>query len=90
MEFDLPTPLAFAGALAKQVEQIFDEHGISCLRYSSLTIFWTLPFFIDRTKILLATFEARGSRSFCLFKLVISTARTLLLRFFQFFVVQRK
>lgn len=61
--FDLPTPFASAGAFAEHAEHNRDEHGISCLRYSSLTIFCTFPLFVDLTKTLLEMFEAYESAS---------------------------
>ena len=61
--FDLPTPFASAGAFAKHAEHSLDEHGMSSLRYSSLTIFCTLPFLVDLTNTLLEMFEAYGSAS---------------------------
>ena len=70
--FHVPTPLAFAGAFLRHAEHNFDEHGISCLRYSSLTIFWTLPFLVDLTKTLLEILEAFGSACSCRFRLVMS------------------
>ena len=54
----LPMPFAFAGAFDKQAVHNLDEHGMSCLRYNSLTIFCTLPFFVDLTKTLLEILEA--------------------------------
>lgn len=53
-------PLASAGAYAGQIEHNWEEHGISCLRYNSRTIFWTLPLFVDLMKTLLDTFCACG------------------------------
>jgi hypothetical protein len=54
--------LASAGAVAGQIRQSFDEHGMSLRRYCSLTIFWTLPLLVDRMKTLLVMFAAvRGS-----------------------------
>ena len=64
-------PFASAGAVAKHAEHNLDEQGISCLRYSSLTIFWTLPLFVDLTKTLLKILEAWGSDARDLFRLVI-------------------
>ena len=61
--FHLPTPFASAGAFAKHAEHSLDEHGISCLRYSSLTIFCTFPDLVDLTNTLLEIFEAYGSAS---------------------------
>ena len=61
--FDLPTPFASAGALAKHAEHSLEEHGMSCLKYSSLTIFCTFPLFVDLTKTLLEIFEAYESAS---------------------------
>lgn len=61
--FDLPTPFASAGAFAKHAEQSLDEHGMSRLRYSSLTIFCTFPLLVDLTNTLLEMFEAYGSGS---------------------------
>ena len=61
--FDLPTPFASAGAFAKHAEHSLDEHGMSCLRYSSLTIFCTFPLLVDLTNTLLEMFEAYGSAS---------------------------
>ena len=61
--FDLPTPFASAGAFAKHAEHSLDEHGMSCLRYSSLTIFCTFPLLVDLTNTLLEIFEAYGSAS---------------------------
>ncbi len=49
---------------------------MSCLRYSSLTIFCTFPLFVDLTKTLLEMFEAYGSAS-DRFKLVIIAMYTL-------------
>jgi hypothetical protein len=48
-----------------------DEQGMSCRRYSSRTIFWTLPLLVDRTKILLEIFDAYGSDARDLLRLVI-------------------
>lgn len=59
--FDLPTPFASAGAFAKHAEHSLDEHGMFCLRYSSLTIFCTFPLLVDLTNTLLEIFEAYGS-----------------------------
>ena len=59
--FGLPIPFASAGAFAEHAEQSLDEHGISRLRYSSLTIFCTFPLLVDLTNTLLEMFEANGS-----------------------------
>lgn len=72
--YDLPTPFASAGASARHAEHSLDEHGMSCLRYSSLTIFCTLPFLVDLTNTLLEMFEAYGSASDRL-RLVITANR---------------
>ncbi len=61
--FDLPTPFASAGAFAKHAEHNLDEHGISRLRYNSLTIFCTFPLLVDLTNTLLEMFEVYGSAS---------------------------
>ena len=71
---DLPTPFASAGAFAKHAEQSLEEHGMSCLRYSSLTIFCTFPLLVDLTNTLLEIFEAYGSASDRL-RLVIAATR---------------
>ena len=60
---DPPTPFASAGALAKQIEHSFEEHGMSCRKYSSRTIFCTFPLLVDLTKTLLEMFELYGSAS---------------------------
>ena len=70
-DFDLLIPLAFAGAFAKHAKHSFDEHGISCRKYNSVTIFWTFPFFVDLTKTLLEMLDAWRSLFIPLFKLVI-------------------
>lgn len=72
--FDLPTPLASAGAFAKQAEHSLEEQGMSCLRYNSLTIFCTFPLLVDLTNTLLEIFEAYGSASDRL-RLVIAATR---------------
>jgi len=48
---------------------------MSCLRYSSRTIFWTFPLFVDLTKTLLETFWACGFEEKSLRKLFILSAR---------------
>jgi len=58
LEFNLRFPLASLGAVARQLLQSFDEQGMSWRKYSSRTIFWTLPLFVDRTNTLLEMFEA--------------------------------
>lgn len=72
--FDLPTPFASAGALAKHTEHSLDEHGMSRLRYNSLTIFCTFPLLVDLTNTLLEMLEAYGSASDRL-RLVIAASR---------------
>ena len=66
--------MASAGALDRQTEHSLDEHGISCLKYNSLTIFWTLPFFVDLTRTLLDIFAAWGSVARVLLRLVMIDA----------------
>lgn len=61
LEGDIPTPFASAGAFAKHPEHSLDEHGMSRLRYSSLTIFCTFPLLVDLTNTLLEMLEAYGS-----------------------------
>lgn len=68
-------PLASTGAIDGHIEHRFDEHGISCLRYSSRTIFCTFPLFVDLTKILLVTFSAWGLADKSLRKLFILAER---------------
>jgi hypothetical protein len=58
MKGNLRIPLASLGALDRQLVHSFEEHGISCLRYSSRTIFWTLPLFVDLTNTLLEILES--------------------------------
>jgi hypothetical protein len=53
-------------------EHILEEHGMSCRRYSSRTIFWTLPLFVDLTKTLLEILAPWGPLAADLFRLVIS------------------
>lgn len=65
-------PFAFAGALDGHVEHIFDEHGISCLKYNSRTIFWTFPLLVDLIKTLLEILVPWGSPCDVLFQLVIT------------------
>lgn len=72
--FGIPTPFASAGAFAKHAEQSLDEHGMSRLRYNSLTIFCTFPLLVDLTNTLLEMFEAYGSASDRL-RLVIAAIR---------------
>jgi hypothetical protein len=54
--------------------QSFEEQGISCLKYSSRTIFWTLPLFVERMKTLLDTFWACGFEEKSLRRLFILLA----------------
>ena len=56
-------PLASLGAIWRHFLQILDEQGMSWRRYTSRTIFCTLPFLVDRTKILLEMLLAKGSAS---------------------------
>lgn len=67
-------PFASAGAYDAHIEQSFEEQGMSCLRYSSRTIFWTFPLFVDLTKTLLETFWACGFEEKSLRKLFILSA----------------
>lgn len=70
-EASIPFPLASCGAFFRHDEHNLEEHGISCLRYSSLVIFCTFPLFVDLTKTLLDIFEALGSAFKDLLRLVI-------------------
>ena len=56
--WNLRTPLASLGAVFRHDIHSFEEHGISCRKYNSRTIFWTLPLFVDRTYTLLEIFDA--------------------------------
>src|SRR5690554_5887005 len=56
-----PLPAASLGAIWPHFLHSLDEHGISWRRYTSRTIFWTLPFLVDRTKILLEMLLAKKS-----------------------------
>jgi hypothetical protein len=67
----LRAPLASLGAVFRQLEQSLEEQGMSCRRYSSRTIFWTLPLFVDLTYTLLEIFEAYGSDANDLLRLVM-------------------
>ena len=49
--------------------QSFDEHGMSCLKYNSRTIFCTFPFLEDLTNTLLETFAAWGFEEISLCRL---------------------
>jgi hypothetical protein len=63
--------LTSAAAVAAHVEQSCDEHGMSFLRYCSLTTFCTLPLLVDRRKTLLVILAALGSDASPRFKLFI-------------------
>jgi hypothetical protein len=51
---------------------------MSCRRYSSRTIFWTFPLFVDLTKTLLDMFEAYGSEAKDLLRLVMVAVMVLI------------
>jgi hypothetical protein len=69
---DVPLPLASAGAVDGHFGQSFEEQGMSCRRYCSLTIFCTFPLFVDLMKTLLVMFAARGSEARLRFRLFIA------------------
>jgi hypothetical protein len=70
---DEPLPLASEGAVAGHFGHSFEEQGMSCRRYCSLTTFCTFPLFVDLMKTLLVMFAARGSEARLRFKLFIVT-----------------
>ena len=61
-----------AGADARHSEHILEEHGMSCLRYSSRTIFCTFPLFVVLTKTFEEIFEAWPAVSADRLRLVIA------------------
>lgn len=67
-------PLASLGAMVRHLLQSLDEHGMSWRRYTSRTIFWTFPFLVDRTKVLLEMLLAKGSASAERLRLVMLAA----------------
>jgi hypothetical protein len=69
---DAPLPWASEGAVAGHFGHSFEEQGISCRRYCSLTTFCTFPLFVDLMKTLLVMFAARGSEAKLRFKLFIA------------------
>ena len=69
------SPAAFLGADLRHVWQRLEEHGISCRRYTSRTIFCTLPLLVDRTYTLLDMFWAKGSAPAVRLRLAILLAR---------------